>query len=196
MNKQQYMEQLKKRLRRLPEEDFERAVEYFEEYFAEAGVENEGKAIEDLGSPREAANQIIRDMALDYSEEPVKDVKTGFHGLWVAFLALCAAPLALPLLLVGVVLAATVIITLACILFALMLVAACGVLTGPFTFIAGLTVITRSIPVFLTCAGIGLLFTGTGAAMTYGMYQLCKGFLGWSVRGLARMIRRGGKRHA
>ena len=40
MNKQEYMEQLKKRLKRLPGEDFERAVEYFEEYFAEAGVEN------------------------------------------------------------------------------------------------------------------------------------------------------------
>ena len=28
MNKQEYMEQLKKRLKRLPGEDFERAVEY------------------------------------------------------------------------------------------------------------------------------------------------------------------------
>lgn len=39
MNKEQYMKVLKKRLRRLPKEDYNRAVEYFEEYFAEAGRE-------------------------------------------------------------------------------------------------------------------------------------------------------------
>ena len=196
MNKQEYMEQLKKRLKRLPGEDFERAVEYFEEYFAEAGVENEAKAIEDLGPVKEAADQIIMDMALDYSKEPVRDVKSGFHGLWVLFLALCAAPLALPLLLVGVVLVFTAIIIVATVLFALLLVAACGVLTGPLIFVAGLTVIHRSIPVFITCTGIGLLFTGAGTAMIYGMYQLCKRFLGWSMQGLAGMIQRGGKKHA
>ena len=53
MNKQEYMKQLKQCLRRLPKEDFERAVEYYEEYFADAGSENEAKAIEDLGSPKE-----------------------------------------------------------------------------------------------------------------------------------------------
>ena len=58
MNKQEYMNQLKERLRRLPKEDFARAVEYYEEYFAEAGEENEAKAIEDLGSPQEAADYL------------------------------------------------------------------------------------------------------------------------------------------
>ena len=117
-------------------------------------------------------------------------------SLWVLFLALCAAPLALPLLLVGVVLVFTAIIIVATVLFALLLVAACGVLTGPLIFVAGLTVIHRSIPVFITCTGIGLLFTGAGTAITYGMYQLCKRFLGWSMQGLAGMIQRGGKKHA
>jgi len=56
MNKQEYMNQLKDRLKHLPKEDFERAIEYYEEYFADAGPENEQKAIEDLGSPQEAVD--------------------------------------------------------------------------------------------------------------------------------------------
>ena len=55
MTKTEYMKVLSKKLRRLPKEDYERAVEYFEEYFADAGPENEQKAIEDLGTPEEAA---------------------------------------------------------------------------------------------------------------------------------------------
>lgn len=193
MNKQEYMEQLKKRLRRLPKEDFERAVEYFEEYFAEAGAMHEAEAIEDLGSPREAAEQIIRDMALDYSEEPVKNVKGGFHGLWVAFLALCAAPLALPLMLAGVCVAASVLIAVLAVLFAILVVGACSVLAGPVTLIAGFTVAWKSIPVFITCVGLGFMFTGLGAMLTYGMYQLCRKFLSWSLRTFARMLRGGRK---
>ena len=102
MNRQEYMKQLKEQLKRLPKEDFARAVEYYEEYFAEAGEENEAKAIEDLGSPKEAADQIICDMALNYSKKPVKDVRSGINGLWVAVLALFAVPIALPLLFSGV----------------------------------------------------------------------------------------------
>ena len=51
MTKTEYMKVLSKKLRRLPKEDYERAVEYFEEYFADAGLENEQKAIEDLWNP-------------------------------------------------------------------------------------------------------------------------------------------------
>lgn len=196
MNKQEYMEQLKKRLKRLPPEDFERAVEYFEEYFAEAGVENEEKAIEDLGTPQEAADQIIRDMALDYAKEPVKNVKKGLNGLWVGLLAVCAAPVAVPLLAAGVILIAAAAMVVFSILFSFLIVAACGVIAGPVTVIAGFTVLTKSVPVFLCCVGIGLASTGIGAALTYGMYLLCRSFLGWAVKGIGNMIQRGGRKNA
>ena len=38
MTKSEYMKILSHRLRRLPKEDYYRAIEYFEEYFAEAGL--------------------------------------------------------------------------------------------------------------------------------------------------------------
>ena len=97
MNREQYMERLRHRLKRLPKEDYERAVAYFTEYFEEAGAEREAQAIEDLGSPELAADQIIRDFAVENAAEPVRDVKKGFSALWIGILAVFAAPVALPL---------------------------------------------------------------------------------------------------
>lgn len=196
MNKQEYMNQLKERLRRLPKEDFARAVEYYEEYFAEAGEENEAKAIEDLGSPQEAADQIICDMAISYSKEPVKNVRSGINALWVALLALFAVPIALPFLLTGIVLVFTAVAVVWILLLALMLVAVCVFITGPLSILAGFSVITKSIPVCFSCIGIGLMSVGIGMALTYGTYLLCRRFMGWTLRGIAGMIRKEGRKHA
>lgn len=196
MSKEEYLKQLKEKLKRLPKEDFEHAVEYFEEYFADAGEENEAKAIEDLGSPQEAAEQIIHEIALDYSKEPVKNVRRGLNGLWVILLALFAAPIALPLVFTGIVLVITAVAVVWILLLTLLLMGACAVITGPLTVIAGFTVLTKSIPVFMTCLGIGLMATGIGAALTYGMYLLCRAFLVWTLRRLAGMLRKGGRSNA
>ena len=64
MTKKEYMKKLAYQLRRLPKEDFDKAMDYFEEYFEDAGIENEQKAIEDLGAPEEAASALILDLAL------------------------------------------------------------------------------------------------------------------------------------
>ena len=45
------MNALEKRLRILPKENFNEAMDYFTEYFEDAGPEREQQAIQDLGSP-------------------------------------------------------------------------------------------------------------------------------------------------
>lgn len=37
MNREEYLNELKKYLRRLPKDDYENAIEYFTEYFEDAG---------------------------------------------------------------------------------------------------------------------------------------------------------------
>ena len=59
MTRKEYMEQLKKYLKRLPKEDYDNAIEYFSEYFDEAGPENEQQVMEELGQPREAARELL-----------------------------------------------------------------------------------------------------------------------------------------
>ena len=47
MNKTEYMKILSKKLRRLPKEDYARAIEYFVEYFEEAGSDQPSFSVPD-----------------------------------------------------------------------------------------------------------------------------------------------------
>lgn len=69
MTRNEYMEQLKKYLKRLPKEDYDNAIEYFSEYFDEAGPENEQQVMEELGEPKEAARELL----LNLLQESVGD---------------------------------------------------------------------------------------------------------------------------
>ena len=61
MSKDQFIARLKNALSPLSAEDIRSAVEYYEEYFADAGAENEANVIEALGSPEAIAENIIRE---------------------------------------------------------------------------------------------------------------------------------------
>ena len=63
MTRNDYLKRLSGKLKRLPREDYEIAMEYFTEYFEEAGPENEQQAITDLGSPEDAADAAVGDVA-------------------------------------------------------------------------------------------------------------------------------------
>ena len=59
MIRHEYLEQLDRYLRKLPKADYEEAMDYFTEYFDEAGVENEAAVMAELGTPKEAAHDIL-----------------------------------------------------------------------------------------------------------------------------------------
>ena len=110
MTRADYMTILSHNLRRLPKEDYDRAIEYFEEYFNEAGPALEQEAIQDLGAPEDASRELIMNLAEKNIGEPPRTVRRGFHAVWVGILGVCAAPIALPLLL-----------ALFCVIFALVI---------------------------------------------------------------------------
>lgn len=58
MNRQLFMRDLNRFLADLPTEEREQALNYYEDYFEDAGIENEQKVIEELGSPVDVAKQI------------------------------------------------------------------------------------------------------------------------------------------
>ena len=62
MNKETYLQELRKGLKLLPQYDRDEAIEFYEEYFDEAGVENEQKVIEELGEPKILAKKILVDL--------------------------------------------------------------------------------------------------------------------------------------
>lgn len=58
MDKREFLERLRMQLSDLTDEERTEALEYYEEYFADAGEENEGDVIASLGTPEQVAEQI------------------------------------------------------------------------------------------------------------------------------------------
>ena len=50
MTRNDYLKQLDKHLKKLPQQDYQEAMDYFTEYFDEAGPENEAQVIQELCS--------------------------------------------------------------------------------------------------------------------------------------------------
>lgn len=194
MTRADYMKILANNLRRLPKEDFNKAMEYFDEYFDDAGPENEQNAIYDLGAPEEAARELIVDLAVKNAEKPPKTVKKGVSAIWIGILGVFAAPIALPIALLLATLVLTLIITvLACVL-SLFVIAISVIATGIVGFILGAIVIFTAFTDGLTTIGLSLCALGLGLVFTYGSFLLCR----WSLRklsGLLGRISKGGKKH-
>ena len=62
MNRQEFMKRLEELLRGIPASEREDALAYYNDYFDEAGVENEAQVIMELGSPEIVAEKILADV--------------------------------------------------------------------------------------------------------------------------------------
>lgn len=191
MTKTDYMKTLAHQLRRLPKEDYDRAIEYFEEYFEDAGLENEQQAIEDLGSPIEAANELIINLAAKNVQEPPKTVKRGLSAVWIGILGICAAPIALPLAfaLLAVILCLVVValVFIFCLFFAAAAVAASGII-GIF---GGGILLFSTFADGLATIGLGLSALGIGLLLVYGAVLLCRWFLRRTSKSLGNISKGG-----
>lgn len=194
MTREEYMKRLRHRLRRLPKEDYDKAVSYFTEYFEEAGQENVAQAIEDLGEPELAADQIIRELAVENAKEPVKDVKRSFSAVWIGILAVFAAPIGLPLILafgaVGFALAIVAVVFVFCIFVLALSVAVAAVPC----IIGSVFILFTSFSDGIATLGMGLIFLGVGIWMVMGSYIFGRWFLHMITR-LFGKIAKGGKHH-
>ena len=74
MNKTQYLLELRRLLASLPVLERERAIEFYNNYFDEAGEENEAAVIEELGPPARLARQIIEQTPADGYASPRNSV--------------------------------------------------------------------------------------------------------------------------
>lgn len=195
MTKEEYMEQLRKKLKKLPQEDFNKALDYFEEYFAEAGEENAAQAIEDLGAPKVAAENIIMEFAIgnSVSQDAKKDVRKGIRGVWVVILAIFASPIALPIVVALVAVLLMLVISVLMVLISIGLTGVALVLSAIIVFLSGFTMVTQSLAVTLVCIGMGLLMLALGVLAVYASYLLIRKFLYWIVLSFGRRMAKGGK---
>ena len=113
MKTDEYLRQLSKYLKKLPKADYDDAMEYFTEYFAETDENEAKKLMDELGTPKEAACDIISNILEKKIDEKKQadsekkqvdsDKKSVFGVLWIALLAIFALPVATPLLISGLI---------------------------------------------------------------------------------------------
>lgn len=196
MSREEYLNQLHKYLRKLPRQDYEDAMEYFTEYFQETDEEGAVELMKELGTPKEAARELMAnllDKKIEDHQSYEADGQTraeqkgsGKHILWIALLVLFAAPVGAPLL---VALAAVVLALAVCVLAILLcvvLLAASLVLIGGKIVARGILAVPVSMSGFAMLTGSGLLAVGAGILGVLLCVYLCK----WSGVLIAKLVRR------
>ena len=201
MNREQFMNQLGGLLSSLSEEERREALDYYENYFEDAGPEREQDVIGELGSPEQVAKEILSGYGrdTDSGEMPVKEkhVKKSFfrrHPVWTAVLAVPVLLVGLPLVVVAATVLFVVLVSVLAVLFSLVAAAAavvaalfvCGVLF--LALACARLFLAPSVAVLML--GAALLSVGLGILSIYlviGAGRLAAGVCG----GIGRLFRKG-----
>ena len=202
MTRQEYMEQLKKYLKRLPKEDYENAIEYFSEYFDEAGLQKEQQVMKELGEPKEAARELLLNL-LQESVENDQDIvgekaavqpeaasggKKRSPGkiILLAILVLCASPVSLALLVGVLAVLLAVVITATAVIFSLGITSIAATAGGIVTVGFGATLVLKSAAAACMMIGGGFLMAGIGILAGVLTIYICK----WCANGIGRLVNR------
>ena len=174
MTRTEYIAKLTKYLRKLPQQDYEEAIEYFMEYFEEAGPENEARVIAELGTPKEAAHEVISRLLDEKIIEEKSSLRNKTTILWIAILAVLASPVALPILLFFL----AMIMTLLMIIFAVIVTALALtfalLISGVYTFFTSFSLLNISLASTLFGGGLGLLMFGGALLLLLISFEICK----------------------
>ncbi len=182
MSKEEYLNQLHKYLRKLPKKDYDDVMDYFEEYFQETDEAGAQKLIEELGTPKEAARELLAnllDKKMDSGDISNEENTSGkrsskWNIFWIACLTILALPIGAPLLIALVAVLVSVLICIAIALLCIFIFAFSFALVGGKLFIRGLLAIPASISGFGMISGSGLVFIGLGILLTIFAIYLCK----------------------
>ena len=200
MNRNEYMAALRRALAGLPEEERASALRYYEEYFDDAGPENEHKAIDGLGAPEQVAAQILADYRELTAVPPQGRDADGaaakprrrWRGIspWLLIvLVLLAIPVGVPLLLgaaatvLGLLVAATAVVFAFAVVIPLALLLAGAMLCG-FSF-----ALWGAPASAVTTLGCGLALLALGVLVSLLIIKLCMLFVPPVCRGLVALIR-------
>lgn len=173
MNREEYLRQLQHYLKRLPKEDYDSAMEYFTEYFEEAGPEGEQSVIAELGTPKQAASELLSNLLNEQIIQPQKQRSVG-SVLMIVLLAICTAPIALPLAIAAVIILFALVLVIACMVVCVLLLGVCGVLVGGKLILVGIASAGTSVPGMCILSGLGLLGIGLGILLSLVLVVLCR----------------------
>ncbi len=186
MNKKVFLADLKQRLKHLPKEDREDALDYYEEYLQDMELDDTDDVIGKIGHPKDIAREIISNCTAKHIDNQKEEggVKNSAMMIWLIILAVCAAPVALPI--IGVVL----ILLFALLIVVISLVFAIGIAGFAFLF-AGISscivgIFALGFAQKMVCTGIGLIGISIGLLFAIVTIKSAE----WSIRGIAKLFQK------
>ncbi len=184
LNKNTYLSELARKLRRLPKQDYEDALRYYEEFFLDSGVDDTTDVIPLVGNVDEVAARILEECK-DRQIEKVESeggIKNSTKAIWYVILGIFAAPIAFPLAIVVAAVLFALLVTLFAVIFSLIVASFCIVVAGivaiPAIFWA------ESGSQVLILLGMSLMSISLGVLLCIGFYKLGE----LAVKGIIRLI--------
>jgi thiol:disulfide interchange protein len=197
MNRTEFMTRLASLLQDIQEEERAEALQYYNDFFDDAGKENEQAVIRELGSPEKVASVIKSDLGAygDSSEKqdtaglcerqsangagasepgerkPPRTSKT-LKIILIVLILLAASPILIPLALMIICIVAAIIITVAAVAIGLLAAAVAVAIAGVSIFVAGIVAIIPQLAVGLALMGSGMVITVIGVIATVAIVKL------------------------
>ena len=174
MTRTEYIAKLTKYLRKLPQKDYEEALEYFMEYFEESGPENEAQVIAELGTPKEAAHEVISRLLDEKIIEDKSSLRNKTTILWIAILAVLASPVALPILLLFLAMLLTLLLIIFAVIVTALALTFALLISGVYTFFTSFSLLSVSLASTLFGGGLGLMMLGGALLLLLISFEICK----------------------
>ena len=212
MNRVEFMETLSRLLQDIPEEDRIDALKYYNDYFDDAGSENEQNVIEELESPEKVAMKIKSDredtgtteefekdnkayqdnVSYEYQEDQANKPWTNKWLKWamIAAIVVIGFPIVIPLGAGLLALIAGIVIAVFCLFAAIVIGFATVVMVGVVLFAAGIGSLFTNPGVGLAVLGAGLMVIAIGVIGTVVGVRLCIIVFPGIVRGIVYILRK------
>ena len=192
MTRTEYLNQLEAYPMKLPQSDRIEAMDYFKELFDDAGPEGEEELIASLGSPKEAAHDILTTL-LDKKINEENSNKNNRQVLQIAILALLAAPIGIPVAIGLLMVIIGIFIAAISVLLTFFAVSAAGMVLGAILLFESFYVLAESTSAFMLIFGGGLLAIGASSLVLLATSYVTR-FFGILVLRLIQWILNRGKR--
>lgn len=211
MKRREFMSELEKLLSNISYEDRRDALDYYENYFADAGVENEESVIRELGSPVKVAQNIKGSLEREkesayqeYSESGYKDIRyedkeqVGYseeyternNKILKIILLLVILILGWPVLLAGLAVAGSVILAIISCVVAFLITGVVLLGAGVLVFFIGIGLLLVSPQTTMFFCGCGILLSVVGLLLTMLMIKCIQVFVPPLCRGMVNLIRK------
>jgi len=187
MNKNEFLKTLRKALHRLPPEELERRINYYQELLEDMTDDGmtEEEAVQKLGDPGEIAESILREQPLGTLLRSAAKPKKGWNALSIV-LAIVGSPVWLSLLVAILAVILGVSVALWAIVLAVVAAGIAGVVGG-FLLLGSLFFAVIGAGNIVFFAGVGLAAIGLGIGLFLGGLWLAKELLRGTGKGIAAL---------